>query len=335
MEVRSCSRDHDRDPYRELVPRSSRFWRLPCSRGSCATRTLPTCGTRSQRARLDLLVRGVRLFVVRDLLGARRPLAVPARRRSARRASGPCSARRSSDLRRSALLPARAGDVLRPYLVARQEGLSVAGDVRHDRHGARARPGRRAGAAGGRSSGASRTARRCSPALLAPIESSAAVARRAAVAAAGRDVGAGDASRADRPARAARRIACCRTRVGAHAGRRSRSTFSDGFAVAREPRELVLARGLVVSALDRDRAPRRGSSRARSASRMPFTGSFLAAGAARDRRRGADAGRRRQLPRGVPHRRDDVLSTRRTTRAVAAAIVLHAISFVPVIAAGR
>ena len=30
-----------------------------------------------------------------------------------------------------ALLPARAGDLLRPYLLARQEGLSRAGDVRH------------------------------------------------------------------------------------------------------------------------------------------------------------------------------------------------------------
>ena len=203
------------------------------------------------------------------------------------------------------VLPARAGDVLRPYLLARQEGLSTSATLRDGRHGARARPDRRAVAAGALSSGASSDPSTLPPALLRPD--------RSVGGAGGRGGGRADGVMwvlATHPERIGRLVfSAARVlpqRAGRPAGASWRSTFSSGFAVAREPRAARAGAVLVVSAVAGDRGRSLAGHR-RLRHRHAVYRHVPAAGAARDRRRGADAGRRRQLSRGLPHWRHDVL----------------------------
>ena len=208
------------------------------SRGFCDTRTSPTCGRRSVSARVDLLILG---FCLRD-----------ARRTGPGRCAGsyllaPIGPTRFRTVFRAtvigfaalAILPARAGDVLRPYLLARQEGLTVDGHLRDDRHGAGARPDGGAGAAGGLRAGV-RGDTGLPARLLRPIEVSAALGRgrRQSCCSVVMWVLATHPERIGALAAAAARILPGRLsgRVGQLA-----STFSGGFAAAREPRALFLA----------------------------------------------------------------------------------------------
>ncbi len=203
------------------------------------------------------------------------------------------------------LLPARAGDLLRPYLLARQEGLSApatfativmervldliavliaAGGVRlglRRRRHAAARP------CGGRS--------KC-PSALAAVAAIALMGVMWVLATHPERIG-GVRCRGHARAAAARRRAPRRSS-------RARSAAASPWRA--QPRALALAflwslplwLALALEVWLVTRA---------FGIAMPFTGSVPAAGAAGHRRGGADAGRRRQLPRGLPHRRDDVL----------------------------
>ena len=152
------------------------------------------------------------LFVVLTYRGARSPLAgTSARAARADTVSARCFARRSSGLRRSALLPARAGDVLRPYLLARQEGsptpatfATVVMERVLDLVAVLVLLARLCLVFGGM--------RDCRRACWRPIEVSAAIAAGVSVVAAGRHVGAGHASGAHRHARGVPRLASCRSR---------------------------------------------------------------------------------------------------------------------------
>ena len=83
------------------------------------------------------------------VLGARRPLAAICWRRSGRRGSGPCSARRSSDLPRSACCRRGPATCCGRICWRGRRGSACRRHVRHDRDRARARSDRRAVAAGG------------------------------------------------------------------------------------------------------------------------------------------------------------------------------------------
>jgi len=137
-----------------------------------------------------------------------------------------------------ALLPARAGDVLRPYLVARSEGLNAASvfatvvmERALDLVAVLTLLASFVWLFGGRAI--------LPPSLLAPIEASAFVAALAVVA-----LGAVMWTLATHPERIGRLVARSAKwlpdRV-AHALSGLARTFSEGFAIAREPRDLAIA----------------------------------------------------------------------------------------------
>ena len=137
-----------------------------------------------------------------------------------------------------ALLPARAGDVLRPYLVARSEGLNAASvfatvvmERALDLVAVLTLLASFVWLFGGRAI--------LPPSLLAPIEASALLAAVAVVV-----LAAVMWTLATHPERIGRLVARSATWLPeriAHALSRLARTFSEGFAIAREPRDLAIA----------------------------------------------------------------------------------------------
>ena len=210
-----------------------------------------------------------------------------------------------------AILPARVGDVLRPYLLARQEGLPL--------------PATFATVVMERVLdliavlvllaiyvwGFADDTRPAGPRCSRPIEVSAALAGGRVGGADGRDVGAGHASGADRAVWCRRRTRPARPMVGprrqpgrAHSAAASRPrasrarcswrvlwSFPLWLAIAAEAWAVTVAFGID----------------------MPFAGTFLLQALLVIGVAVPDSRRRRQLSRGLPHRRDDVLRRARTT----------------------
>ena len=229
----------------------------------------------------------------------------------------------------SFLLPARAGEVIRPYLLARREGLSA-------------------------------------PAAFATIilERLLDLARRAAAVRAVRADGRPGRRQRDPPSSRESRSAARSPRSPRWpasacffvAGRSSR-TGSDGWPSARSAscrrgssQPLARLRRDVHPGSGRDAAAAAGCSSSLALSfplwlsiaagiwltsrafhiTFPLSGFVPRDGGAGGRRGGADARRDRRLPRGVPDSRWRRSSRAPPDRAVGAAFVLHAISFVPV-----
>ena len=211
----------------------------------------------------------------------------------------------------SAVLPARAGEVIRPYLLARREGLSataafatiiverildlvavlllLAAFLIWFDPGLEARDS------------AVFSAIRFGGLVMAPVAIGALLVmffmaghpeRAARVAAEGRAV---------LPARLAAMIA------------RFAQTFAEGFAVVRRPERLIAAMAWSIVLWVVDRGGHLGGV-GRLRHRDAVHRRVADAGAAGGRRGGADAGRRRRISRGVSHRRDGVFRRRQRHR---------------------
>ena len=228
----------------------------------------------------------------------------------------------------SALLPARAGEVLRPYLLARRERLNAAAAF-----------------------ATIMLERLLDLATVLLLFSGLRLHRWAR-----RDVGRpaaacpGEARRRRwrRPRRWRARLCCSCWRAirSGSAGRRCGSsgccrpgsralvaslveTFAQGLAVMRDPARLVDRAGAVVSDVDVDR--RRDLADVAGISYYVSLRGFVPRDDdAGGRCRGADARRDRRLSPRLPVRGDDVFRVPTPTVRSGAAIVLHAISFVPV-----
>jgi hypothetical protein len=261
-------------------------------------------------------------------LGPRDPLAVPAR------AGGPHEFRtvlRTTVIGFAALaiLPARVGDVLRPYLLARREGLATTATmatVVMERvldliavltllaiyvwgfTGDSPLPDR----------------------LLNPVKVSATLAAAVSVVLmAVMWVLATHPERIGKLAAAAARILPAASRNESasddHVQRRLRGHTESPCIAPRDALVLSAVAGNCGRSLGRDRRVRH---------RHAVRRHVPPAGAPGDRRRGANPRRRRELSRGLSHRRDDVLWCTQRSSGRLPPIVTHAISFVPVVLLG-
>ena len=239
-----------------------------CSRGFCAHANLADVWLQVRQARVDLLLLGFARRRHPDVLRPGDPVAATCWRRSGRRGFD----RVSDDghrLRRARVASRRASATCCGRTCWRGRKGCRSGDVRHRRHGARARSDGRARAAGDLRLGLCRRQRRCPARLLRPIEVSATIAAAVAGSAAGGHVDPGHSSRADR------RLACG---GGARAAAATRPAASDtsrarsaaGSLLRGIARRLFLARALVVSALARSLPREAWAVTSRSASTMPF-----------------------------------------------------------------
>ena len=181
---------------------------------------------------------------------SREALAVPAAPDRADAVSNRLSRRRSSGSRRSGAAGARRRRAAAVSAGA-PGGAQHVRDVRDDRHGARARPDRGAALLAFYVWGCSST-RTCRRPPSPESRCRRHLAEAVAIVLMARDVGPGDASRADRPARlAAARVCQGRGRSLRQAARGFQQWLRS--AIVREPRAWLLALSLVVSALAGDR----------------------------------------------------------------------------------